>query len=73
MKRLVSLFQKLTMLDGVSSFSLMSSNGETVYRNQFDASSRNVTFPVDHISNGFYVLRIETEGEVHNLKIIKTQ
>ena len=52
---------------------LLDTNGQTVMVQHFDAISSQFSLPVESLSAGFYILRLETEGETQTYKVIKSE
>ena len=55
------------------SLSLYNLSGQKVIGQEFAGGQEQYTLPTEHLSPGFYFLRIEADGEVQTLKVIKSE
>ena len=52
---------------------LINLSGQVVLHQTLDAGQQQYTLSTEHLSPGFYFLRIEADGEVQTLKVIKSE
>ena len=53
--------------------SLLNISGQTVFKQYYDTISNQVSLPVESLCAGLYILRLETEGEIQTLKVVKSE
>ncbi len=58
---------------GQVQFRLFNLSGQEVLNRQFKAGQESFSFSTAHLSPGFYLLRVEADGAVQTLKVIKSE
>lgn len=58
---------------GLLNIQLINANGQIAFKNSYEESVSQVVIPSGSFIPGLYLLRIEAEGEVHYLKVIKIE
>jgi len=53
-------------------FSLVSLDGQTVFQQKVEALSETLLVPTNFLSEGFYLLRVQTKHELQTIKIVKS-
>ena len=46
-------------------------NGRQILKSDYEGLNRNIKINTSNISNGFYILKIQSRGLIHNVKIVK--
>ena len=53
--------------------SLLNTNGQTVFKRLFEAVENPISFPVENLPPGFYILHLEGLGQIQTFKIVKPE